>query len=156
ETGITTTMTPTYAWAPRGERAVSSVPTSWETVTVIAALGLDGIRAPMAFPQATDTTMFQAYVDQALVPELRKGDVVVLDNLRPHLAPGVAAAIKRVGARVLPLPPPTVRTTPRSRTKVKEQLRRAEARTKGRLYDALGEALKQVTPQDILGWFKEA
>jgi transposase len=158
ETRITTTMTPTYAWAPRGERAVGSVPSSWETVTVIAALSLDGVRAPLAFPGAIDTTTFQAYVDQALVPVLRKGDVVVLDNLRPHLAPGVTAAIEHAGASVPPLPPYSSDYTPIEDlwSKVKEHLRRAAARTKGSLYDALGEALEQVTLKDILGWFKEA
>ena len=74
-------MTPAYAWAPRGERAVGSAPATWETVTVIAALGLDGVHAPRAFPGGTDTAAFQTYVDQTLVPALHKGDVVVLDNL---------------------------------------------------------------------------
>src|SRR4051812_11645049 len=83
---------------PRGERAVGSTPGSWEAVTVIAALGLDGVRAPLAFPGATDTAAFQSYVDQALVPALHAGDVVVLDNIKPHLAAGVAASIERGGA----------------------------------------------------------
>src|SRR5512135_2032009 len=62
ETGVTTAMTPAYARAPRGKRAVGSAPASWGTVTVIAALGLDGVRAPLAFPGATDTAVFQTYV----------------------------------------------------------------------------------------------
>src|SRR5512135_255241 len=66
ETGVTTAMTPTYAWAPRGERAVGSAPAAWETVTVIAALRLGGVRAPLAFPGATNTAAFQTYVDQAV------------------------------------------------------------------------------------------
>src|SRR4051795_10565231 len=99
ETGVTTAMTPAYAWAPRGERAVDSAPGAWESVTVIAALGLDGVRAPLAFPGSTDTAAFQSYVDQVLVPALHEGDVVVLDNLKPHLASGVAAAIEGAGGR---------------------------------------------------------
>jgi transposase len=158
ETGVTTAMTPTYAWAPRGERAVGSAPAAWETVTVIAALRLGGVRAPLAFPGATDTAAFQTYVDQALVPALHKGDVVVLDNLKPHRVSGVAASIERAGTRVMPLPPYSPDYTPIEEmySKVKQFLRRVAARTKGDLYDALGEALKQVTPQDIMGWFKEA
>ena len=158
ETGVTTAMTPTYAWAPRGERAVGSAPAAWETVTVIAALRLGGVRAPLAFPGATDTAAFQTYVDQALVPVLHKGDVVVLDNLKPHRVSGVAASIERAGTRVRPLPPYSPDYTPIEEmySKVKQFLRRVAARTKGDLYDALGEALKQVTPQDIMGWFKEA
>jgi transposase len=105
ETGITTAMTPTHAWAPRGQRAVGSAPGTWETLTLIAALGLDGVHAPLAFPGATDTVAFQTYVDQVLVPQLRPGDVVVFDNIKPHLAPGVSASIARAGAQVLRLPP---------------------------------------------------
>jgi transposase len=158
ETGVTTAMTPAYAWAPRGERASASAPGSWESVTVTAALRLDGVRAPLAFPGSTDTAAFQSYVDQVLVPALHAGDVVVLDNLKPHLAPGVAAAIERAGASVLPLPPYSPDSTPIEEmySKVKEFLRRVAARTKGDLYDAIGEALEEVTPQDIIGWFKEA
>src|SRR5205823_8868780 len=133
-------------------------PASWESVTVIAALGLDGVRAPLAFPGATDTAAFESYLEQVLVPELHAGDVVVLDNLKPHLAAGVAAAIERAGARVLPLPPYSPDYTPIEgmNSKVKAFLRRIEARTKGELYDAIAEALKQVTPEDIIGWFKKA
>lgn len=102
ETGVTTAMTPAYAWSPRGTRAVDSAPGAWESVTVIAALGLDGVRATVAFPGATDAAAFQSYVEQVLVPALHEGDVVVFDNLKPHLASGVAEAIKRAGARAAP------------------------------------------------------
>jgi len=67
-------------------------------ITVIAALGLTGVRAPLAFPGATDTATFQTYVDMARVPELRVGDVVVFDKLSPHLTSNVVTAIKRAGA----------------------------------------------------------
>src|SRR5512135_1206110 len=158
ETGVTTAMTPTYAWAPRGQRAVDSAPASWETVTVIVALGLDGVRAPLAFPGSTDTAAFQTYVEQALVPELHEGDVVVFDNIKPHLAAGVAESIERAGAQVLPLPPYSPDYTPIGEmfSKVKQGLRRAEARAKAELYEALGETLRRVTPEDILGWFRHA
>jgi transposase len=158
ETGVTTAMTPAYAWAPRGVRAVDSAPATWATMTVIAALGLDGVCAPLAFPGSTDTAAFQSYVDQALVPALHAGDVVVWDNLKPHLTAGVAASIERAGARVLPLPPYSPDYTPIEEmwSKVKQWLRRAGVRAKDALYDVLGEALRQVTPEDILGWFRHA
>ena len=158
ETGVTTAMTPAYARAPRGERAVGSAPASWGTVTVIAALALDGVRAPLAFPGATDTAAFRTYVEQVLVPELHEADVVVFDNLKPHLSAGVAAAIEGAGARVLPLPPYSPDYTPIEEmfSKVKQGLRRAEARARAELYDALGEVLRRVTPEDILGWFRHA
>jgi transposase len=158
ETGVTTAMTPTYARAPRGERAVGSAPASWESVTVIAAMGLDGPRAPLAFPGATNEAAFQSYVDGVLVPALHKGDVVVFDNLAAHLKPAVTEAIERAGASVMPLPPYSPDYTPIEEmfSKVKEFLRRVAARTKGDLYEAIGEALRQVTIQDILGWFQQA
>jgi transposase len=158
ETGVTTPMTPAYARPPRGQRAVDSTPASWETVTVIAGLGLDGIRAPLAFPGSTDTAVFQSYVEQMLVPELHAGDVVVLDNIKPHLAAGVATAIEKAGARLLPLPPYSPEYSPIEEmfSKVKQGLCRAQARVKSELYAALREVLRRVTHQDILGWFRHA
>jgi len=158
ETGVNTAMTPTYAWAPRGERALGSVPTSWGTLTVIAALGLDGVRTPLAFPAATDTVAFQTYVEMVLVPELRAGDVVVFDNLSPHLSSGVTAAIEQAGAEVLRLPPYSSDYTPIEElwSKAKQFLRRVAARSRTSLYDALGQALEHVTAQDIIGWFQHA
>lgn len=158
ETGVTTAMTPGYGRAPRGERAVDAAPASWESVTVIAALGLDGVRAPMAFPGGTSAATFEAYVEQILVPELRPGDVVVFDNLSAHLGPAVAESIARAGAQVLRLPPYSPDLTPIEAlfSKFKAWLRRHGARTRDRLYAALPEALKTITPDDILGWFGHA
>jgi transposase len=158
ETGVTTAMTPTYGRAPRGERVEASAPASWESVTVIAAMGLDGVRAPLAFPGSTDAATFQSYVEGVLVPSLHAGDVVVFDNLAAHKDPAVSEAIERAGASVLPLPPYSPDCTPIEEmfSKVKAFLRRVAARTKGGLYDAIGEGLKEVTPGDILGWFRHA
>ena len=158
ETGVTTAMTPAYAWAPRGERAYASAPGAWESVTLTAALGLDGVRAPLVFPGSTNAAAFQAYVEGALAPALHPGDVVVFDNLSAHLDPAVSEAIGRAGARVLPSPPYSPDYTPIEEmySKVKGFLRRVAARVTGDLYDAIGDALREVTPQDILGWFKEA
>jgi transposase len=158
ETGVNTAMTPTYAWAPRGERAYASAPGAWESFTLTAALALDGVRAPLVFPGSTNAPTFQAYVEEVLVPSLHEGDVVVFDHLSAHLGPAVVEAIEGAGARVLPLPPWSPDDTPIEdmSSKVKEFLRRVAARVKGDLYDAIGEALKEVTPEDIVGWFKEA
>jgi transposase len=158
ETGVTTAMTPAYAWAPRGERADASAPRSWESVTVIAALGLDGVRAPLMFPGATNAATFESYIEQVLVPELHEGDVVVFDNLSAHLGPAVAEAIEGVGASVLPLPPYSPDYTPIEEmfSKVKEFLRRVAARVQGDLYAAIADALREVTDQDIIGWFQNA
>ena len=158
ETGVNTAMTPTHAWAPRGERATGSVPTSWGSTTVIAAVGLDGVKAPLVFPGATDTTAFQNYVDQVLTPELGPGDVVVFDNLKPHLARSVRASIKNAGAKILRLPPYSSDYNPIEElwSQFKGQLRQIAARTRESLYNAVGEALDHVTIQDILGWFNHS
>jgi transposase len=158
ETGVTTAMTPAYARAPRGERADASAPGAWESVTVIAAIGLDGVRAPLMFPGSTSAITFESYVEQVLVPTLHEGDVVVLDNLSAHLGSAVTEAIEGAGARVLPLPPYSPDDTPIEEmfSKVKEFLRRVAARAKGDLYDAIADALREVTDQDIIGWFQNA
>ena len=95
---------------------------------MIAALGWDGVRAPLVFPGATDTQAFQTYVDEVLAPELRPGDVVVFDNLKPHRSPHVAESIGRAGASVL-LPPYSSDYDPieESRSKFKGELRRGGA-----------------------------
>jgi transposase len=158
ETGVTTAMTPAYGRAPRGERVEASAPASWESVTVIAAMGLDGVRAPLAFEGAVNAATFLVYVERILVPALHRGDVVIFDNLGSHLSSAVFEAIGRAGAVVLPLPPysPDFNPIEEMFSKFKEFLRRVGARAKEHLYDAIGEGLREVTPQDILGWFRHA
>ena len=158
ETGVTTAMTTTRGRAPRGERVEASAPASWESVTVIAAMGLDGVRAPLALPGSVNAATFESYVEQVLVPALHRGDVVVFDNLSSHLGPAVFEAIERAGASLLPLPPYSPDFTPIEEmfSKFKEFLRRIGARAKEHLYDAIGEGLREVTRQDILGWFRHA
>jgi transposase len=158
ETGVTTAMTPAYGRVPRGERVEASAPSSWESVTLIAAMGLDGVRAPLAFPGALNAATFESYVEQVLVPSLHEGDVVIFDNLKSHLGPAVVEAIERAGAIVLLLPPYSPDDTPIEETfsKFKEFLRRFGARAKDHLYEAIKEGLRQVTAQDILGWFRHA
>jgi transposase len=127
-------------------------------LTVVAALGLNGVRAPLVFPGSTDTAAFESYVEQVLVPGLYCGDVVVWDNLSPHQAYADAVALRQAGARLLPLPPYSPDYTPIERpwSKLKAYLRRVAARNKDAVYKALGEALERVTRQDIIGWFQSA
>lgn len=158
ETGVTTAMTPPYGRAPRGERVEAKVPASWESVTVIAALGLDGVRAPLVLPGAVNAVTFQGYVDEVLVPALRPKDVVVFDNLSSHLGAAVSESIERAGASVLPLPPYSPEYSPIEEmfSKFKGLLRRIGARAKEPLYDAIAEGLRAITVEDILGWFQHA
>jgi hypothetical protein len=123
-----------------------------------AALGLDGVRAPLAFPGAVNAATFASYVERVSVPASREGDVVVLDDLESHLGPAVFEAIERAGASVLPLPPYRSDFTPieEMSSEFEEFLRRFGARARGHLYGAIGEGLMMVTTRDILGWFRHA
>jgi transposase len=156
ETGSNTAMTRPYGRAPVGERVPGAVPGKWRTVTLIASVRLSGVGPALAFPGATDSAAFQTYVEEQLAPQLHAGDVVVWDNLQPHKAAGVVAAIKAVGAEVEPLPAYSPDKTPIEKmfSKVKNWLRSAAARTTEAVYDAMGGALRNIHAQDILGWFQ--
>jgi transposase len=156
ETGTNTAMTRTYGRAPKGERVYGSVPGHWESRTLISGMRWSGVVAPWTFAGATDTTAFQTYVEEVLVPTLRPGDVVVWDNLKPHHDAAVVRAIERVGAHVEPLPPWSPDLTPIEKmySKVKEFLRAAASRTTEALVNAMGAGLRSVRPEDIRGWFR--
>jgi transposase len=156
ETGASTAMTRTHGRAPRGQRVTGSVPGHWKSVTLISGLRLSGVVAPLAFEGATDTPAFEGYVAQALAPQLRPGDVVIWDNLKPHRAGEARRAVEGTGAILKPLPPYSPDLTPIEEmwSKVKEFLRSVAARTTEAVYDAMGAALRAVCPEDILGWFK--
>jgi transposase len=156
ETGATTAMTRTYGRAPVGERVPGAMPSFWESVTLICGLRLSGVTAPLIFPGATDTAAFSSYVEHVLVPQLRPGDVVIWDNLTPHKAATVVAAVERVGAQVIPLPPSSPDLTPIEKmySKVKEALRSAAARTTVAIGAAIGSALDDVSLENIRGWFQ--
>ena len=111
----------------------------------------------MAVPGATDQTVFEAYVQQALVPELRVGDVVVWDNLSSHKSATAVAAIEAVGARVEPLPvySPDLSPIEEMFSKVKGGLRSVAARAVDTVIGAMGTVLNQVTQRDALGWFRD-
>lgn len=157
ETGATTALTRTHGRAPQGERVQAATPGAWQNVTLIAGLRTSGVVAPMAVPGAVDGAVFQAYVQQALVPELKEGDVVVLDNLQSHKSPAVIAAIEAAGARVEPLPvySPDLSPIEEMYSKIKAYLRKAAARATDTVITAMGEALQGVTRRDILGWFHD-
>ena len=125
-------------------------------MTLIAGLRLSGVVAPLAFEGATDTPAFEGYVAQALAPQLRPGEVVIWDNLKPHQAAEARRAVEGTGAILMPLPPYSPDLTPIEErwSKVKGWLRSAAARTTEAVYDAMGAALRAVCPEDILGWFK--
>jgi transposase len=156
ESGATTALTRMYGRAPRGQRVYGTAPGGWKSLTLVSGMRLSGVVAPWAFAGATDGPAFETYVTDVLAPELRRGDVVVWDNLQPHKRAAVAAAVARAGATVEPAPPWSPDLVPIEKlwSKVKGALRSAAARTTEALVDAMGTALLEVCPDDIRGWFQ--
>jgi transposase len=157
EAGVNTAMTRHFARAPRGERAHDSAPRNYgEQTSLISALGVRrGLLATMTVTGSVDTICFDAYVEQVLSPCLRRGDVVVLDNLGAHKASCLEQVAEARGAQVLWLPPYSPDYSPIENcwSKIKMALRAAKARTRDELDKALAKALKLVTKADIQGWF---
>jgi transposase len=157
ETAVNTAMTRRYGRAPRGERAHDSVPRNYGAHTsVIGAMGLRGLVAMLAVEGAVDTICFDAYAEQVLAPRLRRGDVVVLDNLTAHRASRIEEVAESRGAQVLWLAPYSPDFSPIEQcwSKIKAYLRGAKARTREKLEEALAAAIGLVTKADIRGWFK--
>jgi transposase len=157
ECGANTAMTRTHGRAPVGQRVSTNTPGRWESITLTCGLRLSGVTAALAFPGATNAGVFETYVEEVLVPELKPGDVVIWDNLKPHEAEEAIEAVEAAGARVVPLPPWSPDLTPIEEmfSKVKGSLRSAAARTKEAVYAAFGSALHDVTPDNIAGWFQD-
>jgi len=152
EFGATTNMQRTHGRAPRGERVVARVPHGhWKVISTIAAMSVRGIITSASFDGATDTELFVTFVRDALVPVLRPGQVLVMDNLPAHKSPQVRRLIEEVArARLLLLPPysPDYSPIEMAISKVKSILRTQARRDVGGLYDGIGEALAEVTPAD--------
>jgi len=157
ECGANTAMTRTHGRAPAGQRVYTDTPGRWESITLTCGLRLSGVTAALAFPGATNTGVFETYVEEVLVPELSPGDVVIWDNLKPHESEEAIEAVEAAGAEVVPLPPWSPDLTPIEEmiSKVKGSLRSAAARTKETIYTAFGSALHDVTIENIAGWFQD-
>ena len=150
-------MTRLRGRAPCGERLVEHAPHGhWHTTTMISAIRLTGVEAPMVIDGAMDSLVFRGYVEWLPAPTLHAGDIVVMDNLSPHKAAGVREAIEAVGASLLYLPPysPDLNPIEPMWSKVKQSLRGAAARTSRTLVKAIGDALRSVTLDDCRGFFK--
>jgi hypothetical protein len=159
ETHTPTTLTPRRARAPRGVRAVGRVPRGrWETNSWLATLTRDGIGESVVVPGPIDGAAFDAFVTQFLVPSLRPGQVVVLDNLSVHNSPRARAAIEGAGCRVafLPTYSPDLNPIELAFAKTKTPLRRAEARSFDPLAAALGTVAPTITASDAQAFFRAA
>lgn len=150
-------MTRSRARAPKGLRAETVEPFErGQNISTIAALGLGGVRAPMMIEGAINTEVFDRYVEHFLVPALRPGQIVLLDNVKFHYSDRAIDLIEAAGAGVLHIPSysPDLNPIEECISKIKQVLRSVKARTKRKLYNALRQAIEKVTAEDILGWFK--
>jgi transposase len=159
EAGSNLAMPRDYARAPRGQRAYATKPVNrGRHVTMLGALGLDGLVAAMTVEGFTDGNVFLAFLHEVLVPQLRPGHVVILDNLKAHKVAGVAEACAAAGARLLSFPPysPDLSPIEECWSKVKALLRAKAARTLEALEQAIAEVFTAITVADARGWFTHA
>ena len=149
-------MTRLFGRAPKGARIHAGVPQNYgENSTLVAAIGIAGVSAPMTVNGAVDGAVFLTYVREVLCPTLQPGDIVAMDNLGAHKVAGVAQAITACGARVEYWPPysPDYNPIEKLWAKIKTCLRRAKARRREGLEAALREALLEITEADVRAWF---
>ena len=157
EASVNLAMTRLYGRAPKGERVMGSVPRNYgENITLLGALGADGLQAVMTVEGATDADVFRSDVKPGLGPTLASGDIVVLDHRSAHKATGMQHALARRRARRRYLPPysPDVSPMERCWSKIKTALRAAKARTRETLDTAVQKALETVTVIDARNWFR--
>lgn len=159
ETFGNTAMTRLYGWGPTCQRVLDAVPHGhWKTTTFVAAFRLDGLFAPLVVDGALNGDIFLKYVQQELIPHLRSGDILVLDNLATHKVGGVAKALSTREAQVLYLPPysPDFNPIEQVLSKIKNELRRRELRTITALENAFGESLDWITREETLNYFRHS
>jgi transposase len=157
ETGANTALQRTHGYGPVGERVVAAAPFKrWRGVTFVGALTGGGLAAPWAFEGAMNGALFSAYVEQVLVPALRPGMVVVMDNLACHKVAGIEAAIRSAGCRLEYLPPysPDLNPIENAFSKLKRKLRDWAARTTGGIFAALRQIVPRFQPAECLNYFR--
>lgn len=157
ETWAKTNMARTHGYAPKGERLVDPVPFGHRhTTTFVGGLTLRGFVAPMVVDGAVNGDVFKAYVEQVLVPELRRGDAVVMDNLGSHTVAGVREAIEGAGCRLEFLPPysPDLNPIENAFSKLKGLLRKAAERTVDGRWATIGRLLDRFTRRECQNYFR--
>jgi transposase len=150
-------MTRLRGRAPRGQRLLYKTPHGhWKTTTLIAALGIHGVRCSTVVDGAVNGDVFEAFVEQVLIPGLRPGDVVIMDNLSSHRRPRVRELIEHAAARLVFLPAysPDLNPIELIFAKAKQLLRSMACRSRGALWSAMQSVLDQVTPSDAANCFK--
>jgi transposase len=159
ETWASTNMTPRYGRCERGKRLIAHTPFGhWKTTTFLAALRYDGVTAPCVFDGPINGARFLAYVEQMLVPTLSPGEIVLMDNLGSHKRAGVRKAIEAAGAAVcfLPAYSPDLDPIEQVFAKLKNTLRKMAHRSVDALWDAIGIALDDFSPEECFNYFRNA
>lgn len=157
EMGANISLAPLYSWSRRGERAFASVPRNWgKNITLLASMSLEGMGECLAVEGSTTTAVFEAYLKRVLVPSLRAGQVVVMDNLSAHKGSRVRELIESRGCELIYLPPysPDFNPIEEAFAKLKTLLRKAEARSREVLIEAMGQALEALTARDARNFFE--
>lgn len=152
-------MAPLRGWGPRHRRLMGKAPHGhWQTMTFIAALRIDRIDAPCVFDGPINGASFIAYVEQVLVPTLKPGDIVVIDNLGSHKSTRVRSAIRAAGARLFFLPPysPDLNPIEQVFSKLKSMLRKAQERTVEDLWRRIGALMPEFQPQECANYFRNS
>jgi transposase len=159
ETGLNTKMARHHGRCSAGRRCVSAIPHGhWQSSTLIAALRQESIAAPFLIEGPVDAEVFTVYLERVLCPQLREGDILILDNLSTHKIQNVARLLSARGASVRYLPPysPDLNPIEQAFAKLKAHLRQAAARTLEDLHAALAAALNSFSPQHCQGFFRHA
>jgi transposase len=156
EMGTNISLSPLYSWSRKGERAFGSAPRNWgKNVTLLASITRKGLGPCLAVEGATRREVFEAYLEHLLAPTLKPGQIVVMDNLSAHKGERVRELIEQRGCELVYLPPysPDFNPIEQAFSKVKDLMRRAEARTREALIEAMGVALSAVSARDAQGFF---
>lgn len=159
ETGASTKMARLYGRSRRGERCRASIPHGhWKTTTFVGALRRTGMTAPMVLDGAMHGAAFLAYVEQVLIPTLKPGDIVVMDNLPAHKPVAIREAIHKAGASLRFLPPysPDFNPIEMAFSKLKAILKAKECRTITELWDVIGLAIDAFKPEECANYFNAA
>ncbi len=157
EMGTNISLSPLYAWAKKGKRAHCSVPRNrGANTTVLSSMSIEGMGPSLTVEGTTTSVVFEAYVEQVLAPELRKGQVIVMDNLSAHKGQRVRELIEQRGCQLVYLPSysPDLNPIEEAFSKIKRLVRKAEARTKEALVEAIGLALSAVSSRDARAFFE--
>lgn len=159
ETWIKTNMTPIRGWGPKGKRLRAFAPHGhWRTMTFLGALRNDRLTAPCVFDGPINGQGFRAYVEQQLVPILKPGDIVIMDNLGSHKSPTIRRAIRAAGARLWFLPPysPDLNPIEQAFSKIKHWMRRAQKRTTDDTWKHIGKLVETIQPNECANYLTNA